>query len=96
MTTNCRPPASYVIGVARPYLAPESLTAPVILAFLSGLLGTAGLGVLASLLGDERITGPLLIQASVSVALYNTLLAPIVVGITTRLAARFPLGQTAA
>lgn len=85
----------YVIGIARPYLAPESLTAPVILAFLSGLLGTAGFGVLAGLLGDERITPTLLVQASLSVALYNTLLAPIVIGVTSRLVARFPLGGQA-
>ena len=81
----------YVIGLARPYLAPDSLTAPILLAFISGLLGTAGYGVLSILLGDERVTGALLVQASVSVALYNTLLAPIVFGIVNRLSDRFPL-----
>jgi rod shape-determining protein MreD len=81
----------YTIGLARPYLAPDSLTAPVLLAFVSGLLGTAGYGVLSLLLGDERVTGPMLLQASASVALYNTLLAPIVFGIVRRLSDRFPL-----
>ena len=81
----------YVIGLARPYLAPDSLTAPILLAFVSGLLGTAGYGVLSILLGDERVTGALLVQASVSVALYNTLLAPIVFGVVDRLSDRFPL-----
>jgi rod shape-determining protein MreD len=82
----------FVIGFARPYLAPESFTAPLIAAFLSGLLGTAGYGVLTLLLGDERVTLPLLMQASLLVALYNTLLAPIVLGIVSRLSDRFPLG----
>lgn len=81
----------YTIGFARPYLAPDSLTAPVLLAFLSGLLGTAGYGVLSLLLGDERVTGGMLLQAAVSVAIYNTLLAPIVFGIVRRLSDRFPL-----
>ena len=81
----------YVIGLARPYLAPDSLTAPILLAFVSGLLGTAGYGVLSILLGDERVSGTLLVQASVSVALYNTLLAPIVFGVVNRLSDRFPL-----
>lgn len=81
----------YVIGTARPYLAPDSLTAPVLLAFLSSLLGTAGYGVLSLLLGEERVTGQMLLQASVSVAIYNTLLAPIVFGVVRRLSARFPL-----
>lgn len=81
----------YTIGLARPYLAPDSLTAPVLLAFVSGLLGTAGYGVLSLLLGDERVTGQMLVQASVTVALYNTLLAPIVFGVVRRLTDRFPL-----
>jgi rod shape-determining protein MreD len=81
----------YTIGLARPYLAPGSLTAPVLLAFVSGLLGTAGYGVLSLLLGDERVTGGMLLQAAASVAIYNTLLAPIVFGIVRRLSDRFPL-----
>jgi rod shape-determining protein MreD len=48
--------------------------------------------VLTLLLGDERVTVPLLLQASLLVALYNTLLAPIVLGIVSRLSDRFPLG----
>lgn len=81
----------YAVGVARPYLAPESVTAPVIMAFLSGLLGTAGYGLLSRLLGDERYTTTLVVQASLFVALYNTLLAPVVVGVVSRLSRRFPL-----
>jgi rod shape-determining protein MreD len=82
----------FVIGFARPYLAPESFTAPLIAAFLAGLFGTAGYGVLTLLLGDERVTFFLLLQASLLVALYNTLLAPIVLGVVERLTDRFPLG----
>jgi rod shape-determining protein MreD len=82
----------FVVGMARPYLAPESFTAPLILAFLSGALGTAAYGVLALLLGDDRVTVPLLLQASLVVALYNTLLAPFVFAAVGRLSDRFPLG----
>lgn len=81
----------YAIGLARPYLAPESVTAPVIIAFLSGIIGTAGYGVLSRLLGDERYTMALVVQASLFVALYNTLVAPIVVGLVDRLTRRFPI-----
>jgi rod shape-determining protein MreD len=82
----------FAVGLARPYLAPESFTAPLIIAFLSGAFGTAAYGVLALLLGEERVTIPLLLQASLLVALYNTLLAPVVLAIVRRLADRFPLG----
>lgn len=81
----------FVVGLARPYLAPDSVTAPVILAFVTGLVGTATYGVLALLLGEERITTVLLFQASVAVALYNTLLAPVVLAVVRRLSSRFPL-----
>jgi rod shape-determining protein MreD len=85
----------YTVGVARPYLAPGSFTAPVLLAFVSGLLGTAGFGILAGLLGESGITLPLLISASLGVALFNTLLAPIVLGIVRRLSDRFPIESVA-
>lgn len=81
----------YGVGVARPYLAPESVTAPLIFAFVTGIAGTAFYGLLSRLLGDERFTSTLVLQASLFVALYNTLLAPIVVGVVTRLTRHFPL-----
>lgn len=80
----------YTVGYARPYLAPESVTAPVILAFVSGVIATGAYGVLSRLLGDQRFSMQLILQASLFVALYNTLLAPIVVGVLTRLSRRFP------
>ncbi|MEX2504739.1 MAG: rod shape-determining protein MreD [Egicoccus sp.] len=81
----------FVVGLARPYLAPESVTAPVIIAFVTGLLGTAGYGVLALLLGEERIAPVMLLQASVAVGLYNTVLAPLALIAVRRLSDRFPL-----
>jgi rod shape-determining protein MreD len=86
----------YAIGLARPYLAPESISAPILLAFVSGVIGTAGYGVLAVLLGEERLPPAYLLQAALAVGLYNTLLAPIVLGVVKRLATRFPLGGRAA
>jgi rod shape-determining protein MreD len=86
----------YAIGISRPYLAPESVTAPVIMGFLSGLIGTAGYGLLSRLLGDDRYTMTLVVQASLFVALYNTLLAPVVVGLISRMTRRFPLEGTPA
>lgn len=81
----------YTVGVARPYLAPGSFTAPLLLAFVSSLLGTAGYGVLSALLGEAHLTLPLLIQASLGVALFNTILAPVVLGVVRRLSDRFPI-----
>ncbi|MDX1621454.1 MAG: rod shape-determining protein MreD [Nitriliruptorales bacterium] len=86
----------YAVGTARPYFAHGSVTAPVLLAMMSGLLGTAGYGLFSRLLGDERFTLDLVVQASLFVALYNTLLAPIVIGLVERLGDRFPVEGAAA
>lgn len=91
LTTLVLTGVGYTVGVAKPYLAPGSFTAPLLLAFVSGLLGTAGYGVLASLLAEAGIDLSLLVQASLGVALFNTLLAPIVLGAVRRLSDRFPL-----
>jgi rod shape-determining protein MreD len=80
----------YTVGIARPYLLPDSLSAPLLLSFMSGFLGTLGFGVLARLLGDERYTGQLLMSASLLVAFFNTMLAPIAVGVVNRIERRFP------
>jgi rod shape-determining protein MreD len=85
----------YAVGIARPYLAPGSFTAPLLLAFASGLLGTAGYGVLAALLGEGGVDLLLLAQAALGVALFNTLLAPIVLGGVRRLSERFPIESAA-
>ena len=81
----------YVVGIARPYLAPDSITAPILLAFVTGAVGTAGFGVLTSLLAEDRAPIDLVLQAAVAVGLYNTLLAPIAYGVVNRLADRFPV-----
>lgn len=81
----------HVIGLARPYLATDSVTAPLLLAFATGALGTAGYGLLTSLLADEPTTTGLVVRAALSVGLYNTLLAPVAYAVVGRLAGRFPL-----
>jgi rod shape-determining protein MreD len=81
----------YAIGVARPYLAPDSWTAPILLTFVASLVGTAAFGTLAMLLAEERAAPALVVEASLLVALTNTLLAPLVVGVVGRLSERFPL-----
>ncbi len=83
----------YGVGLARPYLAPDSVTAPIILGSASAALATLSYGVLAILLGGEPVGPSLLLQATIAVALYDALLAPVVVGLTTRLTARFPPGR---
>lgn len=86
----------YAVGVVRPYLAIGSVMPPIVVAFVTGLLGTVGYAVLARLLGDPRYTGELVTQASLVVALYNTLLAPAVFPLVNILSSRFPPARTAA
>ncbi len=86
----------YTVGVARPYLAPESVSAPLVVAFVSGIVGTGGYGLLARLLGDATFTADRVVQAAVLVALYNTILAPIVVNAVGELGERFPPERAAA
>ena len=86
----------FVVGIARPYLAPDSITAPILLAFVTGAVGTATYGVLTSLLADDRAPFDLVLQAALAVGLYNTLLAPVAYAVVNRLAERFPLRGPAA
>lgn len=80
-----------IVGTARPYLASQSITAPLLLAFLTGALGTAAYGSLSLLLGDGRVTWELLAGSAVRVGLLNTLLAPVALAGIDRLTTRFPL-----
>lgn len=82
---------AYGVGAVRPYLAQESVSAPLLVAFVAGVVGTAGFGVLSRLLGDQRFVIAVVLQTSVFVGLYNTLLAPVVVGVVTHLSRRFPI-----
>lgn len=86
----------YTVGAVRPYLAQGSVTAPLLLAFLSGLIGTAGYGLLSRLMGDQRFTVELVTSASLFVAFLNTLLAPPVLALVRRLDDRFPVESAAA
>lgn len=81
----------YVLGQARPYLAPESLSAPLLLAFGSGALATGVYGMLGSLLADDRAAPELLVRASLLVGLYTALLAPAVLWAVRRLFDGLPL-----
>ncbi len=80
----------YTIGVARPYLATESVTAPLLLTLVAGSLGTAGYGVLVGVLGDTRIAGVIVLQTALVVGLYNTLLAPAVDTLVRWIGRSFP------
>ncbi len=82
---------AYAVGVARPYLAPESWTAPVILSVMGTLVGVAGYGLLAAVLAEDPIALALVLQASVVSAIYALLLAPVVFGLVRRLSEQFPV-----
>lgn len=84
---------AYAVGIARPYLAPESFTAPLILSVLGTFVGVAGYGVLAAVLAEDPIGLGLVLQAALVAALYAALLAPIVNGIIGRLSNQFPIEQ---
>ena len=85
---------AYAVGVARPYLAPESFTAPIIMSGLGTLLGVGGYGVLGAVLAEEPTAMALIVQAAIVSALYAVLLAPIVVGVVRRLSDQFPAEQS--
>ena len=80
-----------LVGWSRPYLAPASLTAPLVLAAAASVLGTAAYGVMASLLADERVGSGLVLQAAIAVGMYNSLLAPLAGLVVRRVGEAFPL-----
>lgn len=85
---------AYAVGIARPFLAPESFTAPLILSVLGTFVGVAGYGVLAAVLAEDPIGLGLVLQAALVAALYAALLAPIVNGTIGRLSNQFPIEQS--
>lgn len=85
---------AYAVGVARPFLAPDSWTAPVILSVMGTLVGVAGYGLLSAVLAEDPIALGLILQASVVSAVYALLLAPVVDGLVRRLSAQFPVEQS--
>lgn len=82
---------AYAVGVARPYLAPDSWSAPVILSVMGTLVGVAGYGMLSAVLAEDPIAMGLILQASLVSAIYALLLAPVVDGLVRRLSEQFPL-----
>lgn len=80
----------YLVGVARPYLALGSVTVPLAIAAGSGLLATLAFGIVSRLLGDPRFSLELIGRASVLVAIYNTLLAPVAFSVAAGISERFP------
>lgn len=85
---------AYAVGVARPFLAPDSWTAPVILSVMGTLVGVAAYGLLSAVLAEDPIAIGLIVQASVVSAVYALLLAPVVDGLVRRLSAQFPVEQS--
>lgn len=85
----------YAVGWARPYLAPNSLTAPLLLAFGGSVLGSVLLGSLSAILGDADGDARLLFTASVFVGVVNTLLIPFLLRLTRAVSSRFPAEGTA-
>ena len=85
---------AYAVGVARPFLAPESFTAPLILSVLGTLVGVGGYGILSAVLAEDPIGIGLVVQAAVVSSLYAALLAPIVTGLIGRLSGQFPVDQS--
>lgn len=88
--------AGYTVGIVRPYMPSSAVFAPLAVAFASGVVATSVYAVFARLLGDPRFTIELAIQASLLVALYNTLLAPPVFAAVNGMSERFPTKRAAA
>ena len=84
---------AYAVGVVRPFLAPESFTAPLTLSVLGTLVGVGAHGILSAVLAEDPIGVGLVLQASVVSALYAALLAPVVTGLVGRLSQQFPVDE---
>ncbi|MEX2486834.1 MAG: rod shape-determining protein MreD [Nitriliruptoraceae bacterium] len=80
----------YVVGALRPYLSPSSVSAPLAVALVTGGAATAAYGTLAMLLGDDRFGARTLVEAAFGVAVYNALIAPLVLRPVAALLERFP------
>lgn len=81
----------YAVGLLKPYLALDSFTAPVFVTFGASAAFTVGFGILAGLLGDAGHTGTVILRSALAVGVYNMLLAPIALGLVSRLTRRYPL-----
>lgn len=84
------------VGVLRPYLAPDSLTAPLVSAGATGVLGTLAFGLGARAFGESLLTTSIVLETALMVGIYNTVLAVPVIGAVTKLTRKWPPGQTSA
>lgn len=84
----------YLVGIARPYLAPNSMTAPLLLAFGGSTIGAVALGALGSFLGDGTTDIGLIITVALFVGVVHTLLVPVVLRLTRAISYRFPAEGT--
>lgn len=86
----------YAVGTARPFLAPNSSTAPLLLGFVGSTVGALVLGLLSSVLGDAILSADLLVTACIVVGLSHTLLLPLVLRVTRGISTRFPVESASA
>lgn len=84
----------YLVGIARPYFATNSMTAPLLLAFAGSTVGSLVLGLLSSFLGDAVLDVELVVTVALFVGVVHTLLIPFVVRLTREISARFPAEGT--
>ncbi|MTV27288.1 rod shape-determining protein MreD [Nitriliruptoraceae bacterium ZYF776] len=84
------------IGLLRPYLSSDSLTAPLVSASTTGFLATAAFGFGARAFGDTLLSTVTVLETALVVGVYNTVLALPAIGLVTRLTRRWPPGQTSA
>ncbi len=80
----------FAVGALRPYLAPNSATAPVLLCLGGSTVGALTLGVLSTTLGDASASATLLVSAALVAGITHTLLLPLVLPVTRAVSSRFP------
>lgn len=86
----------YGVGLARPYLAPQSLTAPLVLAFSGSLVGQLLLGVLGRALGGQQAPLRFVVATALLVGVLHGLLVPFALRLARLLSERFPAEASAA
>ena len=84
----------YAVGTARPYLAPNSATAPLLLCFLGSTTGSLLLGTLSTVLGDASASLGVLVTSALVVGVTHTLLIVAFQRVTRGISARFPTEGT--
>lgn len=85
----------YGVGLARPYLAPQSLTAPLLLAFGGSVAGQLLLGVLGRSLGGQPAPLRFVVATALLVGVLHTLLIPLALRVARALSQRFPAEASA-